>query len=82
MLPVEKALLIRIAGADATDADGAVTVNDATLGNITITVAPASSALLVPGTYVYDVQDLIGTTITTRTSGTFIVVADTTRAVS
>lgn len=83
MLQVEKSVgLVRIAAAAGTAGDGSLTVNDAALGNITIAVLPAASALLVPGSYQYDVQDLTGGAITTRSSGIFIVSADATRAVS
>lgn len=76
--------LVRIAGAAPSLAtDATLVIDDAALGNITVTVKPAATALL---SYrmglVYDVQllDADGS-VHTLTSGTANIIGDTTRAV-
>jgi hypothetical protein len=81
-LQVEKAGLLYVNGAAGTLSDGSLVVNDAALGNITVTVKPAASSLLVPGTYEYDVQSLVGAVVQTHTQGIFVVRRDDTRAVA
>jgi hypothetical protein len=66
----------------ATPADGSVTVDDEDAGDITITlIASRSAELEVTNKLVYDVQ-VLATTVTTLTSGDFIVSGDVTRATS
>jgi hypothetical protein len=81
----ETAGLLIVNGAVAgTAAHGAITVTDATLGNITITLDEAESALVVPGdSYSWDMQ--MRTTagaILTLTQGSAAIEADVTRAVA
>ena len=71
-----------IAGQSATNTDGSLTADDPALGDITIALKPAATRLLQPGPYYYDVQALIGTTVTTLATGSLTVVADITRAIS
>jgi hypothetical protein len=75
--------LIRLNGAAGTALQGSLTVTDATLGNLTISLVPAASAQLVAQqTYRYDVQKLTGTVVNTLTQGAFTVQTDVTKATS
>lgn len=75
--------LLTLNGAAATTAaDGSITINDATLGNITVTLKAADTAQLAINDLVYDVQMITAAGVATLTSGVFSVVADVTRAVS
>lgn len=68
-----------------TTTNGSVVVNDATAGNITVTVAAVASLNLVPGTYTYDIQVLKSSpavAVLTISSGTFVISTDITKAVS
>lgn len=81
----ETAGLTRLNGAAyTTTTDGDITVDGEAAGDITITVkAAATAALSDQRTLVYDVQILRADgTVATLTSGTAIVVADVTRAVT
>lgn len=81
----ETAGLTRLNGAAyTTTTDGDITVDGEAAGDITITVkAAATAALSDQQTLVYDVQILRADgTVATLTSGTAIVVADVTRAVT
>lgn len=81
----ETAGLTRLNGATyTTTTDGDITVDDEGDGDITITVkAAATAALSDQRTLVYDVQILRANgTVATLTSGTAIVTADVTRAVT
>jgi hypothetical protein len=69
-------------GAAGTPSDGSIVVNAEATGDITVTVKPNSTKVLTPGSYVYDVQVLDSTVVTTLTSGTFVISTDTTRAVA
>jgi hypothetical protein len=73
-------------GAPASDgAQGAITVNDATAGNITITLDEAASALLTPATKIhYDVKVLNSGTVTVLADGVgkFNISADVTRTIA
>lgn len=76
----ETAGLMYLNGAAGTAIQGDITVDDESAGDITITVAAASTAALPPGSYSYDVQWATATgAIHTLTSGTVQVVADVTR---
>ena len=64
-------------------ADGTITVDNAALGNITITVKPAATALLALSTYSYDIQQLTAAgAVQTMTTGTLSVSEDYTRAIA
>jgi len=72
-----------IDGAAATvPANGSIVINNAVSGNITINLAAVETAKLdVDFTGYYDVQLLIGATVTTLTHGCCSVVGDTTRRI-
>lgn len=77
--------LVRLNGAAGTPANGAIVVNDAVAGDITVTLQESDSKDLVPATgLVYDVQMFDGTDITTLTPYGAVVniYGDVTRAVS
>lgn len=75
--------LLRLMGAAGTSNQAALVVNDATAGNITITVAAVAAALVPPATYYhYDVQKIVSSVVTTVTMSDFIVTGDATRATS
>jgi len=76
--------LLTINGAAAVTASkGSITVNNATLGNITIALAADQSALLEPhGGLYYDVQMITATATTTMTQAECDVSGDVTRAVT
>jgi hypothetical protein len=78
--------LIYLNGAAASDGtQGAITVNDATAGNITITLDEAASALLTPATKIhYDVKVLNSGTVTVLADGVgkFNISADVTRTIA
>jgi hypothetical protein len=78
--------LIYLNGAAASDGtQGAITVNDATSGNITITLDEAASALLTPATKIsYDVKVLNSGTVTVLADGVgkFNISADVTRTIA
>ncbi|NUQ71710.1 MAG: hypothetical protein HUU17_12945 [Chthonomonadales bacterium] len=76
----ETAGLMYLNGAAGTAIQGDITVDDEDAGDITITLAAASTAALPPGSYSYDVQWATATgAIHTLTSGNVQVVADVTR---
>jgi hypothetical protein len=78
--------LIYLNGAAASDgAQGAITVDDATAGNITITLDEAASALLTPATKIhYDVKVLNSGSVTVLADGVgkFNISADVTRTIA
>lgn len=74
--------LIYLNGESATASQGSITVDDAATGDITVTLDEIASAQLPIGRYYFDVQALIGTTITTFTIGIVIISADYSRATS
>jgi hypothetical protein len=78
--------LIYLNGAAASDGtQGAITVDDATAGNITITLDEAASALLTPATKIsYDVKVLNSGTVTVLADGVgkFNISADVTRTIA
>lgn len=80
----ETAGLLRLNGAAATDAMlGDITVNDATEGDITITLSAAATAQLQEASnLVYDVQMITPDGVDTLTQAKASVTADVTRAVS
>jgi len=66
-----------------TAGDGAITVSSEALGNITVTLKPASSSQISPDKGInYDIKVLVGTTVTTLADGRgqFTVLSDVTRA--
>ena len=66
-----------------TSADGSLTVDDATDGDVTLVLSAAASALLAQRqSLAYDLQYQDGSTVTTLAQGIANVVADVTRAVS
>lgn len=75
--------LLYLNGAAGTAANGDITVTNETTGAITITLSAASTAALtaVDG-LTYDVQMLTATAVTTLTTGSCVVSADVTKAVS
>lgn len=74
--------LIYLNGEPATASQGSITVDDATTGDITILLDEIASAQLPIGRYYFDIQALIGTTITTFTVGVVVISADYTRVTS
>jgi len=79
----ETAGLLRLNGAAGTAGQATTSVTDATNGDVTFTVEAAATAQLAPhNNRSYDVQVLIGSTVITRTLGTFKVPGDVTRATS
>lgn len=77
--------LVRLNGAAATaPGDGALVVTDAALGNVTLTLKPAATALLAPTSGIrWDVQMVTAAgAVTTLVYGAAAVEADVTRAVS
>jgi len=75
--------LLILNGATGTAASGSITIDDATLGNITIALAATATddLKLEKGLY-YDIQKIVGTVVTTMGSGVLNVTADITRAVT
>jgi hypothetical protein len=62
--------LLYVGGAVAgTAGDGSITVDDEDAGDITITLKPASSTLVTPGNYVYDVKKVTATTVDVMSIG-------------
>ena len=76
--------LLYIAGtAAATPGNGSIVVTDATLGNLTITLAAVESAKLTDrGRFHYDIQMLAGAVVTTPKEALAVVTGDVTLAVS
>ena len=52
-----------------------VTVTNAAVGELTLSLADTATAAIDPGTYVYDVQVVSGSTTTTYGAGSVLVVA-------
>lgn len=69
-------------GAPATAAQGNIVVTDLPTGDITITILPAATMQLTKGTYVYDIQMLVGGAVTTLVEADCRVEGDITRAVT
>lgn len=80
----ETAGLLYVNGLDASlrAANGDITVTDAVAGDITVTIAAAETDDLTPGAYVYDVQMLTATGVSTLTAEDATVSADITRRVA
>jgi hypothetical protein len=81
----EGAGLVYLNGATAAEAgDGAITIDDAGAGDITVTLQEAATAVLAPATGLrYDVQLLTsGGTVTTLTRGNAVVLADVGRVIT
>lgn len=78
----ETAGLARLNGAEGTDGDGSLTVNDEDTGAVTLALEAAATSQLSPGTYVYDIQMVSAGDVTTLTAGGLTVVADVTRAIA
>lgn len=74
--------LQRLNAAAATAAQGSIVVDDSATGDITVTIAAAASAQVVPGVYSFDVQILRAAGSTTMAEGSFTVRRDVTFAVS
>jgi hypothetical protein len=75
-------LLVLNGAAAATETDGSITVNNETLGNVTIVLkAAATAALDAPASLTYDVQMLTASGVTTLTKEDFGVVEDVTRVI-
>lgn len=73
--------LIYVNGAPASDATkGSITVSDASTGAIIWNTDETITALLEPNDYQYDIQAVVGTTVTTLATGRFTISADVTRA--
>lgn len=69
-----------LGAAAVTSANGTIAITSTPLGNVTITLAAAETAKLIPGQgYYYDIQMITATTVLTMTTGTFNVAADVTR---
>lgn len=80
----ETAGLDYLNGAAGTAGDGSIVVDDAVAGDVTITLKPAASALLVPREHKYDVQVLMttGATVHTLTQGDAAVDPDVGRVIA
>ena len=74
--------LLYLNGAAGTAAQGSITIDDATDGDITVVLDEAATATLYPGAYVQDVQTLIAAAVATPSYGTFTIESDTTRALT
>ncbi len=71
-----------VIGLTAEPTDAAIAVDDATAGNVTITVEPAATKLVAPRTYEYDIQvRRTGGQIQTLAAGQWTVLPDVTRSV-
>ncbi len=71
-----------VIGLTAEPTDAAIAVDDATAGNLTITVEPAATKLVAPRTYEYDIQvRRTGGQIQTLAAGQWSVPPDVTRSV-
>jgi hypothetical protein len=77
--------LLYINGVTGTAENGTITIDDATDGDITITLTAAETAKLpthLTGYYDVEIVRSSGTPVTTLTYGSFVIVDDATRAVS
>lgn len=76
--------LLRINSAAATGrtANGSITIDNETSGNITIALAAAESDDLGEASYAYDIQMITSSAVSTLSSGTFTVTADVTRLIT
>lgn len=75
--------LIYVNGTAASDATlGSITVSDASTGAIIWNTDETITAILEPNDYQYDIQAVVGSTVTTLATGKFTVSADVTRATS
>ena len=87
MLQVEvTAGLLTVAGSPyGASTDGSLTINDSSVGNVTLALKPPASGLLVTTrntiNYVYDVQLEVGSTVTTKAFSGFVILADVTKSV-
>lgn len=82
MLQIEKTGgLLFLNGQTTTITNGSITVNDTTLGNITVAILPAASSQLPLGTHYYDIQRISSSgTVSTLALGDFTVTVDITKA--
>ena len=79
----ETAGLVYLNGAAATNsAWGSLTVTDAAAGDVTFTLAANATRLLRYRGFIYDIQMLAGSAVTTLQSGNVLVTGDVTRAIS
>lgn len=74
--------LIVLAGSTALSTFGSLTVDDASLGNVTVALGAGATYLLSPGTYAFDIQMLTPSGVTTLTVGNVRVVGDITKAIA
>jgi hypothetical protein len=75
--------LLTLNASPATDPTaGSLTIDDGTLGNISIALDAPEAAALAPNWYVYDVQMITATDVVTLISGSAFVSPDVTRAVT
>ena len=75
--------LLRLNGAAySTSTDGSIAIDDAAIGDITITLKAGVTKELVSGNYVYDIQLIEADEVSTLTSGALVVSPDVTRLVA
>jgi hypothetical protein len=74
--------LLYLNGASGTANQASITVDNATTGNLTIVLSAPATAQLSDGYYTYDIQALIGTTVSTLLYGNFHIITDVTRVTS
>ena len=75
--------LLRLNGAaHTTGTDGSITIDDAPTGDVTIMLKANITDDLTPGTYVYDIQLIEASEVSTLTTGTLVVTGDVTRLVA
>lgn len=73
--------LVRLNGEEGTAADGSIDIDDPGTGDITATLQAAAAWELSPSKQLrYDVQKLVGSTVSTLRSGKFYVLSDVTRS--
>lgn len=83
IIQIEKtAGLTYINGAAGTAGNGSLTVTDAALGNITITLVASESIKITPATYLYDVKVVRASGVSTLTQGKIAILPDITKAVA
>jgi len=73
--------LLRLNGAAPTTETGTITIDDLASGDITITIDETATDGLSSKTYVYDLQLITATSVSTLTSGKLTVTLDVTRAI-
>lgn len=61
--------LLKLNGADATEANGSITIIDLVVGSVTVTLEAVEAAKLVAAANLYDAQTIFASSVTTPVSG-------------